>query len=358
MDGYEITLVGTDVIQTSSDTASVIRQLTPGSSYSIAVRSYRADRKSLWSSPITVNLPQAKPDAPTITTEGMAGGKIRLAWGPVTGATSYKVRQCDHQTGSWRAHPFTEPGQDAPFTISTSGTTATVSGLTDQITYTFRIGAVNDAGTTWSQPIDGTAGATPPETPQRSPGDELCPSEETGPMDLTVTVSASAVELNWTPSTETDVTNQYVLRRVPKASWTKFPVALDASSYTDSSVQPGNRYIYRIAAYTADEIANNRPGRAVESRHRNHNSAEITADQPHRHPNQHDGPTDLDYPAPTPTIPSRTSSAASPANALITWTKFSVDLDRRLIHRLQRHLRNNLHLPRRGAQSQRQGRND
>ena len=260
VDGYEVTVVGSDSTTSSSNTDAVIDGLTSGSTYSFAARSQSAERRSVWSDPITVTLPPATPD---VTAQGIANGKVQLSWSAVTGVTSYKVHQCDRHTGTWRTHPYTEQGQAQPFSITSSTTSATISGLTDQITYTFRAASVNDHGTSWSQPIDGTPGTEPPNAPQSSPGGKLCPSEGTVPSNLQATVTTSAVSLTWTPGTKPRYVEQKVLRRVAGVSpidWTEISVASNDNAYTDTQGVSGTRYIYRIQALKANgvgDISNN-----------------------------------------------------------------------------------------------------
>ena len=156
-------------------------------------------------------------------------------------------------------HPYTESGQTDPFTITTSGTTATIAGLTDGITYTFRVGAANDDGTTWSDTIDATAGNNPPPTPQRSPGGLTCPSEGMPPSMLTLTLSGTEVTLNWTAATFNDVQSQIVRRRTPgNDRWTDFTIGVNDTSWTDASVVSGTSYIYRIQAKGAKTGENGR----------------------------------------------------------------------------------------------------
>ena len=57
------------------------------------------------------------------------------------------------------------------------------------------------------------------------------------------------VYLTWTPGSNPNYVKQVVKRRevgVRPAQWTTFDVASSASEYTDASVQPCNRYIYRV----------------------------------------------------------------------------------------------------------------
>ena len=209
---------------------------------------YRGEERSGWSEPVAVTLPV--PDGTAIAT-GLSGRRVRLAWGQTEGATRYKVRQCDRNEGAWKEHPYTESGQDDPFTKRTiSNNRATISGLSDGITYTFRIGAVTENGTIWYMPVDGTAGDDPPSTPERSPGTIPCAGLRMPPTMLTYSLSDTDVALTWTASTFPDVVSQKVRRRERGggSTWTDFTVTTDATTWTDTTAVSGRTYIYRVQA--------------------------------------------------------------------------------------------------------------
>ena len=147
--------------------------------------------------------------------------------------------------------PYTESGQDDPFTKRTiSNNRATISGLSDGITYTFRIGAVTENGTIWYMPVDGTAGDDPPSTPERSPGTIPCAGLRMPPTMLTYSLSDTDVALTWTASTFPDVVSQKVRRRERGggSTWTDFTVTTDATTWTDTTAVSGRTYIYRVQA--------------------------------------------------------------------------------------------------------------
>ena len=246
--GYEVEQVESGITITTEYTDHPFRNLTAGETYTYRVRAVNGKWQSGWSTPVSITLP-APPEAPTITGNGLSNGRVQVTWTEPSGADTYKVRQCDRQAGQWQAHPYTEAGQTNVFTITTSGTTATIAGLTDGIIYTFRVGAANTDGTTWSEPIGTTAGTDPPATPQQSPGGLTCPSEGVPPSMLTLTLSGTEVTLTWTAATFNDITSQQVRRRTPgNKQWTDFTIGVTDTSWTDTSAVSGTSYIYRIQA--------------------------------------------------------------------------------------------------------------
>ena len=246
---YEIKQGGSTDTVTTELTDHIFQNLTPGETYTFRVRAVARKWMSEWTEPLTVTLPAPKPPAPSPTTSGLSGGRVQITWTGIDNADTYKVRQCDRQAGQWKIHPYTEAGQDNPFTIQTESTTsASISGLTDGVTYTFKVGSVNDAGTRWSEPTDATAGSTTPATPEQSPGGQLCPSEENGPSMLAYTLSGTELTLTWTASTYTDTISQRVRRRQQGEDWTDFNIGTGITTWTDTSAVSGTKYIYRVQA--------------------------------------------------------------------------------------------------------------
>ncbi len=73
------------------------------------------------------------------------------------------------------------------------------------------------------------------------------------PTNLSNGTTSHAVSLTWTASTDQTVTHYAILRRHPPADASQvFHVIEDnagpGTSYTDTSVQPENTYIYRVKA--------------------------------------------------------------------------------------------------------------
>ena len=102
----------------------------------------------------------------------------------------------------------------------------------------------------WSDIVQKTTtGAAPPGSTPTTP-----PRQKVRPKDLTATVNDDSVTLNWTAGYNPNYEFQNVLRRVPGTNWVRFPVALDADTYTDTTGESGTTYIYRIETIKTNEV--------------------------------------------------------------------------------------------------------
>jgi hypothetical protein len=164
------------------------------------------------------------PDAPTLT-QALAGDRrVTLAWLPpaVDGGaaiTSYTA------TAS--------PG-GASCTIGGSG--CSISGLTNNGTYTFTVRATNAAG---SGPASNALSATPGVAP-------------TAPQSLAASPNlAAGIGLTWgapvSPGS-TAVTAYRIYRGLPGGSVGLLATVGNVTSYTDGAVVNGGQYVYQVAA--------------------------------------------------------------------------------------------------------------
>ena len=125
---------------TASTTSHTVTGLTNGKTYGFRIRAVNtAGRPGRPSAEIRVTLRQA-PARPTGVTATPGNGQVTLAWTGPTDATiskwQYQQKQGDGSYGPW---------MDVP--NSTASTTShTVTGLTNGVTYSFRIRAVNAGG--------------------------------------------------------------------------------------------------------------------------------------------------------------------------------------------------------------------
>ena len=86
---------------------------------------------------------------------------------------------------------------------------------------------------------------TAPEAPAPAAAPPPPPAQRR-PSALSATVADGAVTLSWAPGTHPGIVKQVVKRREPRGRWTDVEVGVSANSYTDTTVQSGKRYIYRI----------------------------------------------------------------------------------------------------------------
>ncbi len=111
---------------------------------------------------------------PTGLTGTAGNGSVTLDWDDAARATSYQVQQWDGRDVRWRTLPFSESHVNYDYTISFSGSGATVGRLTNGVTYSHRVRAVNSAGSSaWTRHIStaltsrtrGTSGDPTPSPP-------------------------------------------------------------------------------------------------------------------------------------------------------------------------------------------------
>ena len=189
----------------------------------------------------------------------VTGARVAVRWsvpeGEGIGNAHYHIRQWEPTIDDWLridppANHKAEQYDVIQSLLSKSGT-ATISSLETGTTYYWMVKAINgDHQSGWSDIISKkTLGTAPPGSTPTEP-----PRKKVRPSDLTATVNADSVTLNWTKGYNPNYTEQNVLRRVdaPGTEWTKFSVSLDANSYTDSTGFSSTTYIYRVEALKAN----------------------------------------------------------------------------------------------------------
>ena len=108
---------------------------------------------------------------PTGLTGTAGNGSVTLDWDDAARATSYQVVQWDGRDRQWKILPFSESHVNYDYTISFSGSSATVGRLTNGVTYYHSVRAVNSAGSSsWTgyigtRPTSGTRGTSGDPTP-------------------------------------------------------------------------------------------------------------------------------------------------------------------------------------------------
>ena len=208
------------------------------------------------SNEVIVELP--KPDRPEPTAASESSDEITISWATVRHASSYQVQQWDGNKEEWRILTFTEQGQTSPYTLTvhelddaTGKLSATIGNLTEGVTYSQRIVAVNTTGKTRSPEVDTMAGTaqTPEPDPTPTPPGQKMPA-----ANLAFTTTGTTVSLTWTAHVNPHIERQIVKRRVAGTNpivWTEFSVALSDTSYTDDATTAGTEYVYRVQGFTA-----------------------------------------------------------------------------------------------------------
>ena len=237
--GYKIrqTVEGTttDIAIAGRTTAShTITGLTAGTEYSFTISAVTGSTESAQSAPVTATptaqqpvtppaqqpaqQPVTPPAAPEVTA-APADGQVTLSWQAVSGATSYKVYQ---GTSDNEVQNITE------------GTTAVITGLTNDQTYSFWVAAVNSGGSTLSAEATATPlAAVPP-----------------APTGMTAVIGDAQVVLTWTASTHALVTG-YKIRTMSGIADVDIS-GRETATGTVTGLTNGTAYSFTIAAIAGD----------------------------------------------------------------------------------------------------------
>lgn len=168
------------------------------------------------------------PTAPVnLTARGTSQTTVALTWqNTASNATRIEVQWRFAPAGAWESAP------DA----GGSATAATVSGLTANTDFEFRVRAVNDVGASaWSN----TAGARTQGSPPNPPTGLNSPSS-----------TSTSVDLAWTSPAFNNADHlELEFRAVGAGSWSPLPnLAPTATTATVSGLSPGTGYEFRLRA--------------------------------------------------------------------------------------------------------------
>lgn len=240
--------------------------LTPDTSYTYNVRASNAAGASSWTTDIVATTMPVAPNAPTaLTAVANSPNAVTLTWQhDGLNTTAIKIEQ-SAPNSPWSSVANLAPG----------ATSTVISGLAENTTYRFRVGAENIVGTSWSQDATVT-------TPYSSP---LAPSN----LAATPT-SSSSITLSW-QNNATNALSVTVEYWTASVAHTSIPLALTATSTTISSLNTNTAYTLRVGAV-------NPAGTAW--------SGEITATTP-ANPSAPEAPTAV------------IATATSPTTVTITW---------------------------------------
>ena len=230
-----------------TDTTYDITGLTGSTAYSVRARAVNVHGNGPWSdvdsdSFATTQAPAA-PGSPTDFTATPGNRQVRLSWTApaANGAriTQYTITCTSSLTGNHRCD------QAAPNnTYRTSGTSYTISGLTNSNSYSFTVLATNSAG----PGAEATATATPATRPDRPDPDDITITEAYADGLVTLTVMWVAPDnTGGDPGGITGYTLQY---RASGGSWSFHYFGTGISS--DITGLPiGRRYDVQIRTHTA-----------------------------------------------------------------------------------------------------------
>lgn len=217
----------------SSTTSTVVTGLVNGTAYNFRVAAVNAAGAGGFSTVSAAIRPVGPPSAPAAPTGTAGNQQVALTWGtPANGGSAITDYRIEYSVDGVTWTLFVDP-------VSTL-TNTTVRGLTNGISYRFRITAVNAIGA--SAPGASSAGVTPFTVPG-------APSRPTG-------VSGSRqVTLSWTAPADTGggTVSDY---RVQFSSnngrtWSTFVhPASAASTQVVTGLVNGTSYVFRVAAIT------------------------------------------------------------------------------------------------------------
>ena len=124
-DSYDVLFNGT--VYSTTDTSKTITGLTPSTSYTYAVRANNTGGSSSYSSTRTIKTTVAAPGVPTNISATATSSSVTVKWDSVSGATGYEL-------------VFNGT------TYSVSTTSKTISGLSANTSYSYKVCAKNSAG--------------------------------------------------------------------------------------------------------------------------------------------------------------------------------------------------------------------
>ena len=211
-----------------------VTDLSPGTSYFFQVRAfYGGSNYSDWAATTTAVSPGAAPGAPSSVTATPGNGQLVVSWTPLLGATVTGY-QLQYSTDGVNWSP---PG---PLVSAGTGTTYTITGLTNGIAYFVRVQSVN--GPLVSAWATTTSAVAPLGTPGAPTGLAGVPAN--GQVTLTWTAPASSVA-----APVTGYRGQYSTNG--GASWTPFTITGTATTTVVTGLTNGTGYVFQVQAFNA-----------------------------------------------------------------------------------------------------------
>jgi fibronectin type 3 domain-containing protein len=197
--------------------------LTAGATYYYRVRAGNGLQASDFAGGAQVTLAPASPTG--LTASGISSSQIRLNWADVLGETSYRIERLV-SGDTWTAIGTTAAGV----------TTYVDQNLPPEGSYSYRVVALNDAGSS-------SATAAALATTLGYGATPATPSSVTA-----LAASTHQVNVSWADNANNETYYQ-VSRSVNGGNWSVVAtLAADSTTYSDADVQAGSTYAYRVVA--------------------------------------------------------------------------------------------------------------
>ncbi|MFA5941569.1 MAG: fibronectin type III domain-containing protein [Sinimarinibacterium sp.] len=225
---YQGTSAGAETLLATgiAGTGRIVTGLSNGTTYYFKVAAVNANGTSPLSNEASAT-PQGAPPAPTNLTATAGDSQVTLNWTASTGASSYNVYQ------------GTSAGGETLAATGITGTSRTVTGLTNGTTYFFKVAAVNPTGVS---ALSNGASATPQGATQGTPP---------APTNLTASASSGQVVVQWTASTGASSYRMF-MATAPGGEDTTTPVWSGSGTLGFvSGLTNGTTYYFKVAAVNA-----------------------------------------------------------------------------------------------------------
>ncbi len=210
--------------------------LQPNTTYYYQVAAFNSNGQSLFSNRVEVTTPAelSKPDAPSdLTANGVSPSQIELRWQDNSAnEDGFRI---------WRSADGISFSHLAD--VGRNQTTYSDTGLQPDTKYFYSVWAFNSAG------VSALSNRVEVTTP-------AAPSKPDAPGSLTANgVSSSQIELRWQDNSANE-DGFRIWRSVDGVSFAdSVDVGRDQTTYTDTGLQPGTNYHYRVAAFNGEGVS-------------------------------------------------------------------------------------------------------